>query len=247
MSDINILTTEAKEENTTTLSEQANDEIIELGDKFDFDGFQVVRREFFAHTKEPSVSFTNCKFYVNAACLSKFPDVDYVQALVNQDKKILALRPCNEYDRDAIMWCNDKNGKKKAKQITCKLFFARIFTIMEWNPDHRYKLLGKVIHANGEYLIAFDLNSTEVYERTFNENNKPRTSRTPVFPEAWKNQFGMSYKEHRQSMQVDIFDGFAVYGIKDNTQKEADEPQENITENSQVLYLPENTNGGAIE
>lgn len=247
MSDSNIFTTEEKETNTFTPLQPANDEIIELGDNFDFDGFQVVRREFFAHTKEPSVSFTNCKFYVNAACLSKFPDVDYVQALVNQDKKILALRPCTEYDRDAIMWCNETKGKKKAKQITCKLFFARIFTIMEWNPDHRYKLLGKVIHANGEYLIAFDLNSTEVYERTFNENNKPRTSRIPVFPEAWKNQFGMSYNEHRQSMQVDIFDGFAVYGIKDNTKKEADKPQENVAEENKVLYLPESTNGGVTE
>lgn len=123
MSDNNILTTE---ENTISQPQQANDEIIELGDNFNFDGFQVVRREFFAHTREPSVSFTNCKFYVNAACISKFPDVDYVQALVNQEKKILALRPCNENDRDAIMWCNDTKGKKKAKQITCKLFFAKL-------------------------------------------------------------------------------------------------------------------------
>lgn len=247
MSDINIFTTEVKEENTISLPKQANDEIIELGDNFNFDGFQVVRREFFAHTKEPSVSFTNCKFYVNAACISKFPDVDYVQALVNQDKKILALRPCSENDRDAIMWCNDAKGKKKAKQITCKLFFAKLFTLMEWNPDHRYKLLGKVIHANGEYLIAFDLNSTEVYQRTFNETNKPRTSRIPVFPEAWKNQFGMSFNEHRQSMQVDIFDGYAVYGIKDNTQKETPVSQETDASENQVLYLPENTNGGTNE
>ena len=28
-----------------------DDEILELGDSFDFDGFQVVRREFFAHIK----------------------------------------------------------------------------------------------------------------------------------------------------------------------------------------------------
>ena len=48
-------------------------------------------------------------------------------------------------------------------------------------------------------------------------------------------------------MQVDIFDGFAVYGIKDNTQKEAAEPQENVTEDNQVLYLPESTNGGVSE
>jgi hypothetical protein len=51
-----------------------NDELLEMGESFDFDGFQVVRREFFAHLNEPSVSFNNYMFNVNTACLSKFPE-----------------------------------------------------------------------------------------------------------------------------------------------------------------------------
>ena len=39
---------------------QPDDEVIELGKDFNFDGFQVVRREFFAHISEPSVVFNNC-------------------------------------------------------------------------------------------------------------------------------------------------------------------------------------------
>lgn len=88
---------------------------------------------------------------------------------------------------------------------------------MNWNPDYRYKLLGKVIHANDEYLIVFDLSATEVYQRVFREGEKPKTSRTPVFPDHWKDQFGLPFKEHRQSMQVNIFDGYAVYAIKENS------------------------------
>ena len=71
-----------------------DDELLVMEDGFDFEGFQVVRREFFAHLHEPSVTFNNCKFYVNSACLSKFPKVEYVQVLVNRESKILALRPC---------------------------------------------------------------------------------------------------------------------------------------------------------
>ena len=48
-------------------------------------------------------------------------------------------------------------------------------------------------------------------------------------------------------MQVDIFDGYAVYGIKDNTQKVATASQETNADENQVLYLPENTNGGISE
>ena len=135
-----------------------NDELLELNEDFNFDDFQVVRREFFAHMHEPSVSFNNCKFYVNAACLSKFPNSGYAQVLVNRERKILALRPCNEGSRDSFMWCTEPGkGKRKPKPITCKLFFAKIVELMGWNPDYRYKLLGKLIHSNGEYLIAFDL------------------------------------------------------------------------------------------
>jgi len=201
----------------TTCRPTAEGDVIELGGEFDYEGYQVVRREFFAHINEPSFTFNDYKVYVNAACLSRFPTVDYVQALVNQDSRILAIRPCREEERDAFGWCIPGSGKKKPKQITCRLFFAKVFTLMGWNPDYRYKLLGKIIHANDEYLIAFDLSATEVYQRVLKDGEKPKTSRTPVFPEGWQNQFGLPFKEHRKSMQVNIFDGYAVYGIKDNT------------------------------
>jgi hypothetical protein len=194
---------------------QSDDEVLELGDNFDFEGFQVVRREFFAHINEPSVTFNNCKFYVNAACIQKFPDADTVQVLVNKETKILAIMPCPANARDSFAWCTMSKGKRKPKQITCKLFFAKVFSMMDWNPDHRYKILGKLIHANGETLIAFDLTATEIYQRTISEGSKPKTSRIPVFPAEWQNQFGLPYNEHKQSLQVDILNGYAVYSIKD--------------------------------
>ena len=209
---------------TPSLNEQLNlfipqidkdEECVDMSESLDFGGFQVVRREFFAHIHEPSITFNNCKFYVNSACLNKFPQVDFIQVLVNRDAKILALRPCHEHDRDSFQWCSLSKGKRKPKQVTCKLFYAKIVSLMGWNHQYRYKLLGKLIHANGEYLLAFDLTSTEVYQKTFPEGEKPKTSRTPVFPEGWKDQFGLPFYEHKQSMQINTFDGYAVYAIKD--------------------------------
>ena len=199
------------------------DEILEL-ENVDVEDFQVVRREFFAHLREPSVTFNDCKFQVNMACLTKFPNCDFAQVLVSQEEKILALRPCAEGTKDAYMWCGVSKGKRKPKAITCKLFFAKIVSLMNWNPKYRYKLLGRLIHANGEYLIAFDLNAPEVYQRTFVEGEKPKTSRTPVFPSEWQTQFGLPYNVHKQSMQINIFDGYAVYAIKDTTAVSDDAP-----------------------
>lgn len=194
-----------------------DDELLELGNSFELDRFQVVRREFFAHLREPAITFNNYKFYVSSACLVKFPDVDYVQVLVNQETKILALRPCHEGDRDSFLWCSVSKGKRKPKQTTGKLFFAKIFNLMGWNPDYRYKILGKVIYAKGEYLIAFDLTATEVYKRAFTEGERPKISRAPVFPAEWQHQFGMPLKEHQQSLRINVFDGYAVFAIKESS------------------------------
>lgn len=214
------------------------DEIIEMDD-LDLDGFQVVRREFFAHMYEPSCTFNNCKFNVNTACLRRFPTSDFAQVLVNRENKILALRPCPEGSRDSFQWATTgSNGKRKPKPITCRLFFAKIVSLMGWDPKHRYKLLGQLVHSNDEYLIAFDLTATEVYQRSFPEGEKPKTSRVPVFPADWQDQFGMPFSEHKQSMQINIVDGYAVYTVKDTTETGKSEV------NSNQLSLPVHTLDG---
>ena len=53
--------------NTQKPSLAKDDEILDMTGGFDFDDYQV-----FAHIKEPSVTFNECKLYVNAACLSNF-------------------------------------------------------------------------------------------------------------------------------------------------------------------------------
>ena len=111
--------------------------------------------------------------------------------------------------------------------------------MMAWNPDYRYKLLGRLIHANGEYIIAFDLTATEVYQRSIPEGEKPRTSRTPVFPSGWQNQFGLPYKEHQHAMQVNIFDGYAVYSIKEASKKAQVALPDKSQELSQQLSMEE--------
>lgn len=194
------------------------EDIIEMED-FDFEGFQVVRREFFAHTKEPSLTFNDCKIYVNAACLNRMRDVEFVQVLVNKETKKLAIRPCAESDKDSFQWCNngkDATKKTKPKQVSCKIFFAKMCALMDWKLENRYKLLGKIIHANGEYLILFDLTTTEIYRRISADGEKIKRTRTPIFSNDETLQFGLPVQIHHKQTQINIFDGFAVYEIKES-------------------------------
>lgn len=198
----------------TPLPEKTNRHDIPIvnDDTFSYEGFQIVRGEFFAHTYEPSFSFNNYKISVNTACIKKLANVDYVQILVNQEKKKLVVRPCSEDVKDSFRWCSA--GKRRTpKAITCKIFFAKIFTMMNWNTNYRYKLLGKLIHSGNELLFVFDLNTPEIYIRTKKEDGTSKASRTPTYPSKWQDQFGIPADEHQHKLQVDIFDGYAVFDI----------------------------------
>ena len=124
-------------------------------DDFSFDGFQVVRGEFFSHIYEPSITFNNNKISLNAACIRKLPEVEYVQMLVNPEERRIAVKPCREDEKDSFKWRSGNGTKLKPKQITCKIFFAKIMSMMGWDPINRYKLLGKLIESNGVLLFSF--------------------------------------------------------------------------------------------
>jgi len=202
--------------------------VQESDEPFSYDGYQVVRGEFFAHIYEPSITFNNCKVSLNTACLNRLPAVSYVQFLVNPEEKKLVVRPCSEDEKDSFRWCSERNGKRKPKQITCRIFFAKIVNLMNWNPQYRFKMLGKIVRSGDEQLVVFDLAATETYPRVIKEGEKPKTSRTPIFPAEWQNQFGLPVEEHRKLLQVNIFNGYTVFGLGDE-QSSTGEPR-NIEE-----------------
>ena len=53
------------------------DDQIEEDDSFSLDKFQVVRREFFSHISEPSITFNNYKIGLNSACIKRLPLLAY--------------------------------------------------------------------------------------------------------------------------------------------------------------------------
>lgn len=179
---------------------------------FSYDGYQVVRGEFFAHLFEPSVTLNNEKVAVNAACIRKLPDTEYVQFLVNPTEKKLAVKPCSEDMKDSFPWSSiDSKGKKRPKSISCKIFFAKVMKLMNWNPNCRYKILGKLVRANTDVLFVFDLNSAETYQKR--NANGENTSRKALYPEDWRDQFGVPVNEHQDHTLINIFDDYTVFKI----------------------------------
>ena len=195
--------------------------------EFSYDGYQVVRGEFFAHLFEPSVTLNEEKVSVNAACIRKLPDTEYVQFLVNPEEKKLAVKPCEEYAKDSFCWTSvGKDGKRKPKTISCRIFYAKIMSLMGWDPTLRYKILGKLIKTQGDMLFVFDLKCAETYQK--HARNEAGIGRKAIYPNDWKDQFGIPVCEHQDITLVSIFDDYTVFRLD----KEEEEKKNEATDNS---------------
>ena len=139
---------------------------LELAQDFSYEGYQVVRRELFAHLREPAVVIRRDSVTFNTACIAGLEDAVYIQILVNQDNKRMVVRKCEENDKDALRWCIEKPDKRKSRKMSNKLFSAMMYDMMGWNTDCRYKILGHKITHEDETMYIFDLLETEIFMDT---------------------------------------------------------------------------------
>jgi len=144
----------------------------------------------------------------------RFPEVEYVQVLINAQERKMAVRPALEEDIYSYPWASTKDGKRFPRQITGRIFFMKVFDLMGWNPDYRYKIVGKLIRANDELMFLFNLNDRQTFERDIGEDGKRKSSRKPVLPAEWKDHFGIPFSEHKKALQVNLFDGYTVFSVK---------------------------------
>ncbi len=176
---------------------------------FPTENCQVVHGAFFSHGSDPSLTLRPSELYVNAACIRKLPDTDYIQLLIHPEEKKLALRPCLEDTKDSVRWCST-TSKRSPRHIPCPVFFGKVTSLMDWNPNFRYRLTGRLLSAKEELLFVFDLTEPEVFPISAGEST-PSSSRAPLYPEEWKHRFGIPLPEHQNSPQIRIFDQYAVF------------------------------------
>ena len=147
----------------TDEKEIVDQKAIELAEDFSYEGYQVVRRELFAHLREPAVVIRRDSVTFNTACIAGLEDAVYIQILVNHDNKRMVVRKCEENDKDALRWCVAKPDKRKSRKMTNRIFSAMMYEMMGWNLDCRYKILGHKITFEDETIYVFDLMETEIF------------------------------------------------------------------------------------
>ena len=177
--------------------------------------YQVVRKEFFAHTFDAAVTFRFDSLAFNSAAINKLDGSNYVQFLINPSKKKMVVRMCSEEDKNAARWCkaDKKTGRKVSRRLTARMFCAKLYDLMGWAPENRYKIQATIMRCEDELILVFDLEETEIFIPRKTDDNEATKSNRSYFPEGWRESFGITYGEFKKSVGVNVLDGFALMEV----------------------------------
>ena len=208
----------------------------ELEQSFSYDGYQIVRKELFAHLRDPAITIRKDSVTFNTACIEGLEDVVYIHMMFNRELKRIVVEGCDENDKDALRWCIAKPDRRKSRKMVGKPFSELVYREMGWDENCRYKILGYRIQFEGKTLYVFDLMVPEIFHerksRKKNEqasqevaempnedaqnNNAAETevnTRKGYYPDDVANTFGVPVEQHRADTEIQQMDGYISVGI----------------------------------
>ena len=214
----------------------------ELEQSFSYDGYQIVRKELFAHLRDPAITIRKDSVTFNTACIEGLEDVVYIHMMFNRELKRIVVEGCDENEKDALRWCIAKPDKRKSRKMVGRPFSELVYREMGWDENCRYKILGYRIQFEGKTLYVFDLMvpeifherksskkteqaSQEVTEMPNEDAQKNDATETEVntrkgyYPDDVANTFGVPVEQHRADTEIQQMDGYISVGILTGEQK----------------------------
>ena len=167
----------------------------------DLAGYQVTRAELFSHTYEPAITIWPTRIKFNMACLRRFPGVTHIQILIHPEQRRLIIRPCLPDAPDSLRWA--KGGGEKGlsnRDMLCRIFAGKVFDLMKWDSEYRYKMMGRPAVYQEETLFLFNLTDFELFM-----GGKKRRS---YLPGEWRDYFGTPVESHEEQYKIDLADGY---------------------------------------
>ena len=210
-----------KQEFKSVLMAAAEQKAEQLELEFSFEGYQVVRRELFAHINEPAVTIRRDSVTFNNACIRGLEDVVYILILINPHIHRLLVKECDENEKNALRWCIPRETKRESRQIKSRDFSDQLYKLLDWDKRNRYKILGYRIKYKDEVMFIFDLMETEIdedltrkdprFEKELEELNKksPIKGQKKAFaPDRVTTTFGVPLEDNIKALKLEKMDDF---------------------------------------
>ena len=167
----------------------------------DLAGYQVTRAELFSHTYEPAITIWPNRIKFNMACLRRFPGLTHIQILIHPEQRRLIVRPCLPDAPDSLRWAKGGGEKELSnRDMLCRIFAGKVFDLMKWDSEYRYKMMGRPAVYQEEMLFLFKLTDFELFM-----GGRKRRS---YLPGEWRDYFGTPVESHEEQYKIDLADGY---------------------------------------
>lgn len=184
----------------------------------DLEGYELPPRTQFSMLKKPAVSFKFRKMTFNTACVRLFEGIQYILPIVHPEKKRIAVVMCAEEESASVQW-----SKKRVRDnvwinrtITSEDFIMKIYQMMNWNYECRYKILGRVANSSTGLILLFDLEDSIMFTPEKREFIDPKTGEkkkreVKYYPEQYREHIGKSFNDYIATRQMNLFEDFQGY------------------------------------
>ena len=190
---------------------------LSAGD-FDLRGFEVARSEFFDSQNRPYISFSEKLVKFSTACVKKFDTRTVIELLINPVEKKFAIRPTDKANKNGVVFSHISGGKPSPKPISTAAFRSTVYSLMGWNQEYKYRILGTLFEQGSELAYIFDAADSEVFFRSnaypVSEIKAsvdssvsiqpflPSGKRIRAVPQEWTNSFGKPFYVHEMTLSA---------------------------------------------
>ena len=132
-------------------------------DEIDLKDFMVVKKEFFAKEKIPSLTLGTTFISMNRDCHTLLERCEYVQFRVAMKQKGIIIAPISSSGESAVAW---KGIGLKAQHIKlyCPQLSMQLYKEWGLNPEYQYKMRGELISPEKKIILHFSLFDADVYD-----------------------------------------------------------------------------------
>ena len=125
----------------------------------------------------------------------------HIQILIHPEQRRLIIRPCLPDVPDSLRWAKGGGEKELSnRDMLCRIFAGKVFDLMKWDSEYRYKMMGRPAVYQEELLFLFKLTDFELFM-----GGKKRRS---YLPGEWRNYFGTPVESHEEQYKIDLADGY---------------------------------------
>ena len=151
-------------------------------------------------------------------CTRKFGERNTVELLINPVERKFAVRPTDKDNKNSVVFSHISMGKATPKGISTAAFKSTIYSLMGWNPDYKYRILGTLFEQGSELAYIFDAADSEVFFRSnalpvkdIAESGKssvsiqpflPSGKRIRAIPKEWADSFGKPFYAHEMTLSA---------------------------------------------